>query len=204
MTPAAPRKRWRLRLIFVLLVLVSLWRLVQRPWKQAAESSLSQEPGHQAAPEAETKSAPQAENGRAPLSPAPAPAPPQPEPEMATPIASPEPATPYPELNPVDLRYAVKWVDGSDGADVPHEKRDLTLRQAQREAGWLAKHNRRFYPGEASEGSPFSRLQVWLQCVCGRDVVDLREPHTTPGEDRTCPYSGSGQSLPQDVILASR
>jgi hypothetical protein len=78
------------------------------------------------------------------------------------------------------------------------------LKQAQREAGWLAKHNRRFYSGDAGERSPFSRLQVWLQCACGRDVVDLREPHTVPGDDRICPYSESGQASPRDVILASR
>ncbi len=107
-------------------------------------------------------------------------------------------------LPEAEFRYAVKWVDGSEGADVPHEKRDLTLKQAQREAGWLAKHNRRFYPGEAGERSPFSHLQVWLQCACGRDVVDLREPHTVPGEDRVCLYSDSGHSLRPEVVLASR
>jgi hypothetical protein len=123
----------------------------------------------------------------------------------ARPVSS-EPSIPGPaaELNLTELRYAVKWVDGSDGSDIPHEKRDLNLKQAQREAGWLAKHNRRFYPGELGERSPFSGLQVWLQCLCGRDVVDLREPHTVPGDDRICPHSGSGQSQPQVVILASR
>src|SRR6202035_3098443 len=62
-----------------------------------------------------------------------------------------------------------------------------------KEAAWFLHHNRRFYPGAEARRSPFARLQVWLQCLCGRDVGDLREPHTVPGEDRVCPYSGAAR-----------
>lgn len=103
-----------------------------------------------------------------------------------------------------EFRYAVKWVDASDGSETPHEKRDLTLKQAQREAGWLARHNRRFYPGELVDRSPFAGLRVWLQCSCGRDVIDLREPHTVPAVDRVCPNSGAGVDRGQEVTLAAR
>ena len=191
MTPLTPAKKHRrFRRLLRLLLLISAWQLVQRVRGLGPEPSWSQTP--------------ESEPVRTE-----APAPPEP-PKLQEPQEMPEPQSPSTAtartglLPEAEFRYAVKWVDGSEGADVPHEKRDLTLKQAQREAGWLAKHNRRFYPGEAGERSPFSHLQVWLQCACGRDVVNLHEPHVVPGEDRICSYSDSGHTQQHDVILASR
>lgn len=198
MTPQAPKKHRRIRLIFALLALVSLRRAIQRPGKEEAEPSWSRQPDEESRLSQAAHPGPSLDQETEPE--------PKPEPPPQT-VAERNaeiPEEPTPDLDPAEIRYAVKWVDGSDGADVPHEKRDLTLKQAQREAGWLAKHNRRFYLGEAGERSPFSHLQVWLQCPCGRDVVDLREPHTVPGENEICPYSDSAQGRHRDVILASR
>jgi hypothetical protein len=188
----------RIRFLFLALAILSLWQLIRRPRKPAAPSWSADSAGDPSRgtkpeadhPEPEPKTEPAAEAASSTN-------------VLPLPVAS-SGHDPTPHLTPSDLRYAVKWVDSSEGEDTPHEKRDLTLQQAQREAGWLARHNRRFYPGELGDRSPFSRLQVWLQCLCGRDVVDLREPHTIPGEARTCPYSDSGQTSAPDVMLASR
>jgi hypothetical protein len=88
---------------------------------------------------------------------------------------------------------------------VRHEKRDLTLKQAMRDAGWIAQHARRFYSGAESRRSPFAELRVYLQCLCGRDVPDLTKPHTIPGDTRVCPYSGqAAQAAGTPSISASR
>ena len=95
---------------------------------------------------------------------------------------------------PFDHRYAVKWTDRSEDVQVRRERRDLTLDDAVKDAGWMIRHSRRFYPGARSSRSPFAELKVYLQCLCGRDVPDPTSPHTIPGQDRVCPWSAPGRS----------
>ena len=223
------KKRRGIRFLLLLVVIFGLWRLAHRPGPVAAEQSSDKDGEHRrglsearsrmdvrAAPyqptgerskpheptgEREATNQPTGERDM-PHEPTGEPETPQQKTDDGTPPQkTAEPGTPHLKLT--EPRYAVKWIDSSDGGEVPHEKRDLTLKQAQREAGWLARHNRRFYPGEHAARSPFARLQVWLQCVCGRDVINSREPHTIPGEDRVCPYSGSELDRSHDVMLAS-
>lgn len=173
--PAPRKKRHAIRFLFVLVVIFGVWRLVWRPGRREGW----QHEGSETAP-----------------APAPTnvvPADPPPRTEVPSPSAS-RPADPPPApLKLTDPRYAIKWTDCSDGQEVPHQKRDLTFSEAQKEAAWFLHHNRRFYPGAEARRSPFARLQVWLQCLCGRDVVDLRDQHSVPGEDRVCQYSGTAR-----------
>ena len=185
--PPPRKKRHALRVLFLAVVIFGVWRLVQRPGRDeepgagepepAPSTALAPEPEPLAEPEPEPAAEPEPE----PLAPAPPP---------ATQAIEPAPAS----LKLTDARYAIKWTDCSEGQEVPHQKRDLTFREAQSEAAWFLQHNRRFYPGAEGKRSPFARLQVWLQCLCGRDIIDLRDAHTIPGEDRVCPYSGVAKS----------
>jgi hypothetical protein len=167
--PPPPKKRRAIRFLFVLVVIFGVWRLLQRPGRRGGSQHEEPETAPTPDPTSEVaEEAPSPPAGRA---------------------ADPTPAP----LKLTDPRYAVKWTDCSEGQEVPHEKRDLTFSEAQKEAAWFLHHNRRFYPGDEAKRSPFARLQVWLQCLCGRDVVDLRDPHTVPADDRVCPYSGTGK-----------
>lgn len=173
--PPQQKKRHALRLLILAVVIFGIWRLVQRPARD--EESRAEEP----APAPSTAPEPVPEVFEPPIEELTAPAPP-PAPQATEPAAAP--------LKLTDARYAIKWTDCSEGQEVPHQKRDLTFKEAQSEAAWFLHHNRRFYPGTDAKRSPFARLQVWLQCLCGRDVIDLRDAHTIPDEDRVCPYSG--------------
>lgn len=101
--------------------------------------------------------------------------------------------------HPSGHRYAVKWSDRSEDVAVRRERRDLTLDEAVKDAGWMVRHSRRYYTGARSSRSPFAELKVYLQCLCGRDVADLTSPHTIPGEDRVCPWSGAGPGPSSDT-----
>lgn len=185
-TTPPPKKRHRVRLVFFVVVIVGLWRLAQRPAPLAHEPSESEGAGGPRSLREEPQAPTERPQHQEPDA-APTPAESGWEAELLAPTNGAAPL----HRKLTEARYAVTWVDSSAGNDVRHEKRDLTLEQAAKEAGWLVRHNRRFYPGALAARSPFSRLRVLLQCACGRDVVDLREPHTFPGEDRICPYSGS-------------
>jgi hypothetical protein len=174
--------------VFLLVVILGLWRFLQRyethAWPAPVEDRADDAPGEAPAsvdPDPLRDLARALAEGLDAVAPTP----------EATGLNGSAPAPPT-----FERRYAVKWTDRSRGVQVPHEKRDLSLRQAMRDAGWIAQHARRYYPGPKAERSPFAELRVYLQCLCGRDVADLTRPHTIPGEDRVCPYSGAEGSQP--------
>jgi hypothetical protein len=201
-----PKKHHRLFYLFVVLVMFGLWKLLHRddshPWPLPAEAWPGEAP-EVAGPEPGVSSHAPGVAGQT--------EPADPLTDLARVLAhraestdgsaltngagssngaETDAASPPAEATAFEHRYAVKWTDRSQGEGVSHEKRDLTLREAMSNAGWIAQHARRFYSGADSARSPFAELRVYLQCLCGRDVPDLTKPHTIPGGERVCQYSG--------------
>lgn len=196
--PSPPKAHHRIFYLFVVLVIFGLWRLFHRDDTHAWPLPAEPWSGEGVGGRDETSDTPARAPADAPRPPADA----DPLADLARVLGQgAEPRNGAAVMNgdapangtsetAFEHRYTVKWTDRSQGVSVPHEKRNLTLRQAMRDAGWIAQHARRFYSGADSARSPFAELRVYLQCLCGRDVPDLTKAHTIPGEDRVCPYSG--------------
>ncbi|MFL5824824.1 MAG: hypothetical protein ACJ764_15440, partial [Solirubrobacteraceae bacterium] len=98
-------------------------------------------------------------------------------------------------------RYAVKWIDRSDGRPMPRQERDLTFTQALDEVRRVSRDTQSV---GGLPASAFSGLRVYLQCFCGRDVADPSKPHIAPLDGRLCPYSGSRQTTEPSPVAPSR